>query len=271
RARGVQKILVFDRIEVRRCFEQSGQPKIELRRALRIRLKLRSSGSINRGPVSMVLGGQSGVRTRVGDRLGSSNYSYSYSQSDSEDGAGGDDSESPMEEDTPAKNGLPMRIITSVEETPPKKRKIISSECWEDRKKFSKPWFKKPVEPRPFPKNGKNIKDTNIQARYGRRDVWTVAAGLRELIQNCYDGTVDGPLGWVAVKPDPDNPDKDIYDIELFNFTRSEVNSFQCLGLGETTKRNNAAMIGGHGDGLKMGLNALLRDQVEVAFFAWGS
>jgi hypothetical protein len=135
---------------------------------------------------------------------------------------------------------------------------------------------------------GRNVDPLNIAAAYGRIEVWTPSAGVRELVQNLFDGIIsfakshnvewknitcivtkdsvqgtdlyelflsgwNTPVlaGWIAIKP-AESGDYHSMDVEVYNRTAKKVDFKKFLVLGATTKRNDPDTIGEHGDGLKM-------------------
>ncbi|KAI0055757.1 hypothetical protein BV25DRAFT_1832890 [Artomyces pyxidatus] len=153
------------------------------------------------------------------------------------------------------------------------------------------------------------IIDLNIERGYGRSRsasrAWGAAAGLRELIQNLFDGILEyknlqphelrveevpagkrvdptapfvgeceqefhlflydanlaagstkqqlQPLGYVAWRPSTSNNG----DLELFNVGQMSKSAW---AMGHSTKKKDKKFVGQYGDGAKIGINAILRE-----------
>ncbi|PBK62957.1 hypothetical protein ARMSODRAFT_1088952 [Armillaria solidipes] len=163
-----------------------------------------------------------------------------------------------------------------------------------------------------------NRKGLNISPEYGKDNFWPRSAGLRELIQNMFDGalvalrakpscgastaknievrhtfpstgnwrfpiqldrvpngqkltfelhykpggsskrgreTESTPLGWVSFKPSHHGK----CQLELYN--AGEPLDFGCMSFGFSSKAGESHFIGQHGDGMKMGINAIIRPE----------
>ncbi|KAK0455230.1 uncharacterized protein EV420DRAFT_1765660 [Desarmillaria tabescens] len=207
---------------------------------------------------------------------------------------------------------------------PPKLRKVSSNLAVVSSKSTQHPTLPKAGPWHPdyvLSKGGiaemKNRKCLNISPRYGKDNFWPRSAGLRELIQNMFDGTLAAlrakpscqactaknievrhifppagiwrfpiqlcrvpigqkltfelhykpssskrgretgspPLGWVSFKASSHGK----CQLELYN--EGEPLGFGCMAFGFSSKAGKSDFIGQHGDGMKMGVNAIIRPE----------
>ncbi|KAK0473970.1 hypothetical protein IW261DRAFT_1569340 [Armillaria novae-zelandiae] len=215
---------------------------------------------------------------------------------------------------------------------PPKSRKglnglsVGSSKSSRQRLTLPKagPWHTDYVLSRGGVAQMKNRKDLNISAGYGKDNFWPRSAGLRELIQNMFDGALaalkakpgcwactaediearpifpptgawcgfplnlhqvpfgqkltfelhhkltaasspskrslkkeEPPLGWVSFQASSNGK----CNLELYN--GGQPLDFDCMTFGFSSKVGDSDFIGQHGDGMKMGINAIIRQKED--------
>ncbi|KAF9060286.1 hypothetical protein BDP27DRAFT_429220 [Rhodocollybia butyracea] len=93
--------------------------------------------------------------------------------------------------------------------------------------------------------------ETTITFEFRRREISTKLPTKRK------DRAIaELPLGWLSLKTD-----RECCHLELFN--RSEPLDLDCLTFGNTSKKGKTGFIGHHGDGLKMGVNVMIRETRE--------
>jgi hypothetical protein len=92
---------------------------------------------------------------------------------------------------------------------------------------------------------------------------WGVVEGMRELFQNACDQEIVDTTNKMFYKYDEDN--------EVFQIGNlKSVLEVKSLLLGMSTKKDNEETTGRHGDGLKSGILALIRDGKEVVIYNYG-
>ncbi|KDQ13404.1 hypothetical protein BOTBODRAFT_33709 [Botryobasidium botryosum FD-172 SS1] len=132
----------------------------------------------------------------------------------------------------------------------------------------------------------------NMGKSYGRPGVWTPQAGVRELIQNWYDGIIQmsnkAPIDLIFKEKEQKSglvfdATCDERPLGRISWTLSDSSNKLTLTnyatkldkdvvlMGASSKRNTTSelqrhLIGGHGEGMKIGINALLRKGSQVRY-----
>lgn len=112
--------------------------------------------------------------------------------------------------------------------------------------------------------------ETNISEDYAQSVKWSNDKIARDILQNFYDGhgqTLDG----VKFEIETDGKNSDCYNVKISG--KSSYTQDKALLIGESTKRGNDQAAGNYGEGLKMAVLKILKDNratdIKIASQNW--